>query len=172
MKKTILMLFVFIILYMLIGNIFAHDVIIPEEAIRLRVIANSNTEHDQEIKLKVKEQVENKLFNVLKNKKTIEEVRNSIIANVDNISKEINPILSKEQYTYNIDYGYNYFPQKTFKGITYDEGYYESLVITLGSGEGNNWWCVLYPPICMIDSQNSADVEYTSLVKELINKYF
>ena len=66
----------------------------------------------------------------------------------------------------------NYFPKKVYKGVEYKEGLYESLVVTLGKGEGNNWWCVLFPPICMIEAEESSDIEYTTMVKEVINKYF
>ena len=58
-----------------------------------------------------------------------------------------------------------------YKGIYYEEGEYESLVITLGEGIGNNFWCVLFPPLCLID-ENEEEVEYTSFIKELIDKYF
>ena len=67
--------------------------------------------------------------------------------------------------------GLNYFPEKEFKGITYDEGYYESLVITIGEGKGDNWWCVLFPPLCMLEAEESTDVEYKSFVKEIVDKY-
>ena len=73
---------------------------------------------------------------------------------------------------YDINFGYNYFPKKEFKGVEYKEGMYESLVVTLGNGEGNNWWCVLFPPICMIEAEESTDVEYTTMIKEIMNKYF
>ena len=58
-----------------------------------------------------------------------------------------------------------------FKGIEYEDGYYESLVVTLGSGEGDNWWCVLFPPVCMIEVNESDDLEYTTLVEDLFSKY-
>ena len=67
----------------------------------------------------------------------------------------------------------NYFPEKEYKGIVYEEGEYESLVITLGNGLGENFWCVLFPPLCLLDSEEEVeDVEYTSFVKELVEKYF
>ena len=74
---------------------------------------------------------------------------------------------------YTINYGYNYFPKKKYKGITYKEGNYESLVITLGEGKGENFWCVLFPPLCLIeaDETNNDNVEYKFFVKELIDKY-
>ena len=64
------------------------------------------------------------------------------------------------------------FPKKKYKGITYKEGNYESLVIELGDAKGNNWWCVLFPPLCMIEAEDSTDVEYTTIAKTLIDKYF
>ena len=83
-------------------------------------------------------------------------------------------IWEKEKYElpFDINFGLNYFPKKEFKGIIYNEGYYESVVVTLGEGLGDNWWCVLFPPLCMIEAQESTNVEYTTVVKEVINKYF
>ena len=58
-----------------------------------------------------------------------------------------------------------------YKGITYDEGEYQSLVVTLGNGLGNNWWCVLFPPLCLLEGEESTDVEYRSYVMDIVNKY-
>ena len=158
---------------MIIGNVIAKNDIIPKEAIRIRVIANSNSDYDQEIKKKVKEQVENDMYKLLKDTKKIEEVRTLINNNLEREKSNISTILKKENYKlpFEINYGYNYFPEKEFKGIKYKEGYYESLVVTLGEGLGDNWWCVLFPPLCMIEAEESTDVEYTSMVKEIINGY-
>ena len=70
---------------------------------------------------------------------------------------------------FNISYGQNYFPSKEYKGMTYKEGNYNSLIIKLGRGEGLNFWCVLFPPLCLIDEDTES---YPSLIKEIINKYF
>ena len=174
MKKVIMLIIMCITLYVIIGNVIAKNDIIPEEAIRIRVIANSNSDYDQNIKNKVKEQIENDMYNLLKNSKTIEEVRNKINSNVEKEKENISTVLKKENYQlpFEINFGYNYFPKKEFKGITYKEGYYESLVVTLGEGLGDNWWCVLFPPLCMIEAEDSTDVEYTSMVKEIVSKYF
>ena len=72
---------------------------------------------------------------------------------------------------YKINFGYNYFPEKIYRGVTYDEGYYESLLITLGEGKGDNWWCVLFPPLCLLEAEESTAVEYTTLVGEILKKY-
>lgn len=171
MKKVILMFFIIIAFYMMIGHV--SSLAIPEDALRIRVIANSNSEYDQEIKTIVKEQIQFKLYNLLRNTKGIGEARKIINDSLPMIDDEVKRILSELNYElgYDINYGLNYFPSKEYKGTTYEEGYYESLVITLGSGEGDNWWCVLFPPLCLIEAEDSKDVEYTSFVKELIDKY-
>ena len=99
--------------------------------------------------------------------KNINDTRKSIKDNL----KIIDETLRQEVKDYSINYGYNYFPEKVYKGIYYEEGEYESLVITLGEGIGNNFWCVLFPPLCLIDEEQD-EVEYTTFIKELIDKYF
>ena len=174
MKKSIIIFILIILIYILIGNVIAEKDMIPDEAIRIRVIANSNSEYDQKIKNKVKEEVQFDIYNMLKNTKNIEEARVIINNNLNNVENNIYNLLQKEKYElpFNINFGLNYFPKKEFKGITYDEGYYESVVVTLGEGLGDNWWCVLFPPLCMIEAEESTEVEYTTMVEEIINKYF
>ena len=174
MKKCLITFILIILTYMVIGNVIAKNDIIPDEAIRIRVIANSNSEYDQEIKSKVKDKVQYDMYNILKNTNNIEEARYNIKNNLSNIEKNIYTLLQKEKYKlpFNVNFGLNYFPKKEFKGITYKEGYYESVVVTLGEGLGDNWWCVLFPPLCMIEAEESTDVEYTTMVEEIISKYF
>lgn len=174
MKKILITFILIILTYVVIGNVIAKNNIIPDEAIRIRVIANSNSDYDQKIKNKVKEEVQFDIYNMLKNTKNIEEARVIINNNLNNVENNIYNLLQKEKYElpFNINFGLNYFPKKEFKGITYDEGYYESVVVTLGEGLGDNWWCVLFPPLCMIEAEESTEVEYTTMVEEIINKYF
>jgi len=97
-------------------------------------------------------------------------------SNLNDINKTVEKVLKKKNYLvdYEVNYGYNHFPEKKYKGVIYEEGYYESIVITLGSGQGDNWWCVLFPPLCMMESNSNdiEEVEYKSFIKELIDKYF
>ena len=74
---------------------------------------------------------------------------------------------------YDINYGENYFPEKNYKNVTYKEGNYESLVVKIGKGQGKNFWCVLFPPLCFIDEQQekNKEVEYHLLVKDILNKF-
>lgn len=142
-------------------------VIIPNEAIRIRIVANSNNIEDLINKKNLKEKIEDDIYNLIKDVNNIEEAReilNSNLSSIDNI------IRNNVNIDYTIDYGINYFPQKIYRGVMYEAGNYESLVITLGSGLGENWWCVLFPPLCLLeDNETTSDVEYKLYVEELIN---
>ena len=171
--KKIWLLILFIIIFLLSGQIGEAKVIIPEEAIRLRVIPNSNSKYDQEIKIKVKKDLQNNIVNLVSEADNVKEARRIIKNNLFKIDKEVNNLLEKEQYFlgYKINYGYNYFPEKQFSGVKYNKGNYESLVITLGEGQGDNWWCVMFPPLCLMEASESNKIEYTTYVGEIIKKY-
>ena len=146
---------------------------IPQDAIRIRIVPNSNSKYDQQIKIKVKDKLKISLYDLLKNTKNSNQAKKVIKNNLDNIENDIKNVLQKENYNkkYNVNFGNNYFPEKEYKGVRYKEGYYESLLVTLGEGKGDNWWCVLFPPLCLIEAEESTDAEYKSLVKTLIDKY-
>ena len=172
--KYILSIIIVIIFYVVISNVVVANNLIPDDAIRVRVIANSNSDYDQKIKYEVKDIVEDDMYNILNGVDQIDIARDKINNNLDLVKNDIDKYLKKKDYDlgFDINFGYNYFPKKEYKGITYKEGYYESVVVTLGSGSGDNWWCVLFPPLCLIEAEDSTDIEYTSLVKEVVNKYF
>lgn len=160
MKKIIVFLFFLICIYF---NYLKKDIVmIPNDAIRFRIVANSDLLEDQTLKLKIKKEIDKKLMPLFENVDNKEEA-DKIIKN--NLSK-LNDILNNYTDDYYINYGSNFFPQKEYNGVIYQSGNYDSLVITLGSGNGKNFWCVLYPPLCLIDENN---YEYHSLVKDIIN---
>ncbi len=166
MKRIIIII---IIIYLLIPN---KKIIIPKESIRLRVLANSNTKHDLELKTKVSKELQTSITKLLKNTNNIVEVREKINNNMSIFNKKITPLLKNEKYNFEINFGLNYFPEKKYKGVLYKAGYYESLKVTLGEGLGDNWWCVLFPPLCLLESEEPDEVEYKFFIKEIINKYF
>ena len=159
----------------LIYNEFKNnEVIIPDTAIRLREIPNSNSSLDQSMKNKVKKYLEKNTYATLSNVTDIEEARTKINDSLSNLDININKIFKDNKYNmeYTVDFGYNYFPEKKYRGLKYEEGYYESLVITIGEGKGDNWWCVLFPNLCLVDLENKTNVEYKSWIVEQINKIF
>lgn len=173
MKKTILIIVLILLTYIYLGNKMSKKIVIPNESIRIRVIANSNSSYDQTIKYKVSNVLKDDLKDIVKST-NIDTARKSIVNNIDTFTKDIKLVLDDNNYAlpFDINYGLNYFPKKEYKGTIYNEGYYESLVVTLGSGLGDNWWCVLFPPLCLIEASDSSNIEYTTLVSEVLNKYF
>lgn len=172
MKKTII-----IILLAMLGFHFlsmkGSALIIPNEAIRLRVLANSNSKEDQELKLKVRDELQLYMYELLKDTKGIDQAREKIKQNLDQIEDCVNRTLQKydSAIKFQVDFGLNYFPDKEYKGVVYPGGEYESVLVTLGEGNGNNWWCVLFPPLCLMEAEESDTVEYKSFFQELIEKY-
>ena len=171
MKKLIIIILTVITIFLVYDRVNADTVVIPNDSIRLRVIPNSNSSYDQAIKSRVKEYLESDVFYLFKDTKSIEEARDIISNNMSNINYNIQNIFDEYNYdmSFDVNYGSNYFPEKEFKGVKYKEGYYESLVVSIGNADGDNWWCVLFPNLCIV---NDDDVQYTSLVKEIVHKFF
>ncbi len=167
MKKVIISLFIVIVLVLV--NKKDTKVLIPDNAIRFRIIANSNSIEDQKEKIEIRNEMEPIIADILTNSNSKEETKNEINLNMN----KINNVLTKYEKNYDINYGLNFFPEKSYRGVTYKEGNYESLVVTLGDGLGDNWWCVLFPPLCLLEANedNFDDITYTSYLQELINKY-
>ena len=173
MKKIFFLLLGISIFYISIANVISKTIEIPDNAIRVRIIPNSNSEFDQSVKRSIRDKLEITMFDLLKDAKSSEEASEIIKNNLNLVDKDVKKVLSDNNYDldYKINYGYNYFPEKEYKGIKYDEGYYESLLVTLGKGEGDNWWCVLFPPLCLIEGEEDSKVEYKSMVEEILKKY-
>ena len=166
LKKIIIALFLITVLILV--NSKETEVLIPKEAIRFRIIANSNKLEDQTQKLEIKKDLEPIIANILSTSNSLGETRKEIKNNM----YEVKNILNKYDTDYKLNYGYNYFPEKNYKGVTYKAGEYESLVVTLGDGLGENWWCVLFPPLCLLEAteDNYDDITYTTYIKEIIDK--
>ena len=169
MKKTVIILAIIVVILSL--NKHEQEVRIPKEAIRFRIIANSNENEDQKLKKKIVKNLTSELRGTEKTL-NIEETRNYIKKELPKFEEIINKTIKEEnqEKTFRIEYGNNYFPKKVYKNVIYEEGEYESLVVTLGEGKGENFWCVLFPPLCFIEEESPK--EYKSLIKEILDKYF
>lgn len=167
MMKNILFIFCAILVLVFISDYITEENIIPEDAIRIRVIASSNNDEAQELKVEIKEELEDYLYKQIQGVRSIEDADKVIKESIP----QVKTIIDKYTSDYDVNYGMNYFPEKEYKGIIYEAGEYQSLVVTLGNGTGNNWWCVLFPPLCLLEAEESTDVEYRSYVSEMIDKY-
>ena len=170
MKKIIFLSLLLLIIFN-VYKLNENDFIIPDNAIRLRVIPNSNDSVDIYMKEKVKKYLESDIYLITKDVNNIDDARMLIKESIPKIEDNIYEIFKDNKYmlNYDVNYGNNYFPKKIYNGVIYDEGYYESLVISIGEGKGDNWWCVLFPNFCLIDVKEKH--EYKSYFKELMHKY-
>ena len=134
---------------------------IPTDAIRLHVIANSDDDYDQQVKLKVKDAIIKDCSKLLVQSKSADESF-CIVKNSSTIfSQTANQTLKDNGYAYKarIETGKFMFPDKMYEQAAFPAGEYRALKIVLGEGEGKNWWCVLYPPLCVVfkAQENNAD---------------
>ncbi|MFC4777899.1 stage II sporulation protein R [Paenibacillus sp. GCM10023252] len=127
---------------------------IPADAIRLRILANSDSAVDQAVKRHVRDAVVQAMNSWVTGPQTIEEARNTLRTHMPEIENIVREQLNSRGFSYNAhaELGVVPFPTKMYGSKVYPAGNYEALRITLGAGEGQNWWCVLFPPLCFIDA--------------------
>ena len=145
---------------------------------RLHVIANSDSDDDQQVKMQVRDAVLKATEDGILECTNASEARAYIENNLEIIEKTANETLADNGFDYSAvaQVGMFHFPEKTYQNVTYPEGDYQALEVTLGSGDGHNWWCVMFPPLCLteIDGVDESDtqVEYTSFFAELFDSLF
>lgn len=126
---------------------------IAGEVFRLHVIANSDTEKDQELKLKVKTRIVEYLKEILGEDAGLEETKEAVLTHLTEIEQEAENIIEEQGFDYPVEavVEKTYFPEKTYGDCTFPAGEYEALKVKIGSAKGQNWWCVLYPSLCFLD---------------------
>ncbi|MCB2293150.1 stage II sporulation protein R [Clostridium algoriphilum] len=141
---------------------------IAGKLIRFHVIANSDDKIDQKLKLKVRDSVLKYISPKLKNCTSIEESRNVLNKEDKNIKKIAETIIKRNGYEYSVATALSKenFPVKTYGNITLPQGEYEAYRIVIGTGKGQNWWCVMFPPLCFVDI-TKGDVSYQKTEKEM-----
>ena len=124
---------------------------IADSVVRLHVIANSNSAYDRNIKLKVRDEVINYLSPILKDAKSTKETKELILKNINGINETAKTVIIKNGGNYNVKSELKdiSFPTKHYGDTAFPAGKYQSLQIVIGEGKGDNWWCVLYPQLCI-----------------------
>lgn len=143
---------------------------IKDEIIRFHVLANSDSEEDQELKLKVRDAVIEYVYNDLKNSDSINESRQYLINNKTLIEEIAKEEIIKLGYTYEVtsNLSKENFPDKMYGDILFPQGEYEAFRILIGEAEGQNWWCVMFPPLCFVDeSKETIDNYRTKKILEV-----
>lgn len=144
----------------------------PEDTyLRIHIRANSNDAVDQSVKYKVKESIVEymspKLEGVANKKQAMKILGDNIAA----MTKVADGVLSKNGYGYTsrVSIRKEEFPVRTYGDLTLESGVYDALIIELGSGKGDNWWCVVFPPLCFV-GEESENFEYKSWFKDVFNR--
>ena len=156
--KKLIPIMIILIISVISGTYYLKDINenkkeYKQKLIRFHVIANSDKKEDQELKLKVRDKVIAFLSPKLEKSKSIEESKKIIEKNITAIQtvamKEIES--NKSTYPVNVSLGYSNFPTKKYSNIVLPAGNYRALKVVIGKGEGKNWWCVMFPPLCFVD---------------------
>lgn len=137
---------------------------IPDESIRLRILAHSDSPQDQAIKMLVRDRVVEQMNSWASEASSIEEARAVVQNNLQQLEQVVGDVLKEngQTYGYKLALSEVEFPTKSYGGLVYPAGQYEALLISLGNAEGRNWWCVLFPPLCFVDSVSGEATTMTN----------
>ncbi|MDQ0232151.1 stage II sporulation protein R [Metabacillus malikii] len=180
MKKQLLaFIYMFLLLIGAVANVYREPmsastasaqepVVIPDEAIRLRILANSDSDEDQELKRKIRDEVNEEITEWVAELTSVEAARQLIQSRLPEIEKIVERVLEEEnkQLPYSVDFDNVSFPTKLYGNFIYPAGEYEAILISLGEAKGANWWCVLFPPLCFLDFSNGEAVQAAEVEEE------
>lgn len=147
---------------------------VKDQCIRIHVRANSNTTIDQSVKYEVKDEIVKYLTPYVSDATSFSEALDSVEKRLLNIEKIADGVLKSNGFYYGAKARLcqEKFPARTYQGYTLKEGVYQALIIELGEGIGDNWWCVLFPPLCFSPQGKGDTIEYRSKIAELCEKIF
>lgn len=170
--KRLLLLLVLLFIYTFIcafSYVNAVSTNIQDSVFRLHVIANSDLSEDQNLKYIVRDRVLEYINSISGNQSSKEDVIKLADEHIDEIQKIAESIIQEKGYNYevNLNIGNFAFPTKTYGDISFPAGYYDALKIEIGEAKGQNWWCVMFPPLCFVDVTNGVVPEDS---KEIIKE--
>jgi len=157
--KKILFVFVLILILLLVGCSL-------DKPLRLHVIANSDSTADQAVKLEVRDSILKYTEKGILDCHNEPEAESYIAKNLPGIEQQANLVLKQKGFDYSakVTLGISDFPEKTYGTAVYPAGKYEALKVTLGRGEGKNWWCVVFPPLCLVEADPNQSYDPSGIV--------
>lgn len=174
MKYLATFMSVLILVFMLIFSQFETQAQVSNfEYLRIHIRANSNNEIDQNIKYQIKDAVVDFLIPYLstcENKKDAEFI---IEKNLGSLESVADNILKQNNFNYKSSARLclENFPARSYGNLMLESGFYDALILDLGQAEGDNWWCVVYPPLCFVNGSTTVNA-YKSRILEIINSFF
>ena len=150
-----------------------------DNVIRLHILANSDTEQDQSLKIKVRDEILARYSERLMEAENIEQASSEVKALLSEITETAEAVIRGEGYEYTVSacFDREYYPERVYENTHFPSGNYISLRIIIGEGKGQNWWCVLFPPLCLstaygdkVETDDSIPVGLTPEQYRLITK--
>ncbi len=140
------------------------------DTIRLHVLANSDSDEDQALKLMVRDAIIERVAEMTEHASSRSEAETAIREGLGDIETDARALLEAEGYDYSIEAVINeeYYPERSYEGIRLPEGKYLSLRVLIGEAEGQNWWCVLYPPLCTSAAEPKEELAEAGFTGEQI----
>lgn len=182
MKKIFVACIIIVISLSIFGIIFSSqnqigtNKLTNADYLRIHIRANSNDEVDQNIKYQIKEKYIEFLTPKIAFCSSKQDVVNLVDAEKTNLENLANSVLKENGFEYQskVSIKSEMFPTRTYEDYTLQSGVYDALIVELGKAEGNNWWCVIYPPLCFTNYQttNFSSVVYKSKIWEIIKQFF
>lgn len=173
MKKIIVAAVVLAVLVAVIAAVPAKET--KSDFLRIHIRADSNSEADQSVKYKVKAAVVEYLAPFLAEATTKEKAMKIVGSQLKNIQAVCDKTLSENGFSYKsrAKLAQEEFPDRSYNGVTLSAGVYDAVIIELGSGSGNNWWCVVYPPLCFVggESNGTNQIKFRSKLMEIIRNW-
>ena len=139
------------------------------EYFRIHIRANSNSAEDQNVKYEIKDDIVTYLIPYISQCETRQDFVDTINENLSALEQIAENVLSERGFDYgaNVKFCQEEFPTRSYDGVVLESGIYDSLIVELGEAKGDNWWCVVYPPLCFV-SNNSQDILYKSRILEIL----
>ncbi len=142
-----------------------------DSILRIHIRANSNSVRDQEIKLTIRDELIKYITDSIEGLDSCNDVKRVLSSEILNIESIADAVLERDGYGYvsRASIRREYFPTRSYDGLSFPAGYYDALIVELGDGVGDNWWCVAYPPLCFVgEDVGDYSVRYRSKIIDFI----
>lgn len=170
MKKICISLFLISIIFLTV-IVSTNSQVEQKDYLRIHIRANSNSVQDQSVKYAVKEELVKYLTPYIANCKTKAQAISLINEKKGELTIITNQVLLQNgfNYTGKVAVENEEFPTRVYEDLTLEKGYYDAVIVTLGRATGDNWWCVVYPPMCF--TGNESGIVYKSKILEIIKNF-
>lgn len=174
MKKFIPVMIIGLIISMAVSSYFNRvESALSDNVLRLHVIANSDSDFDQQLKLKVRDKILQRSDSIFSKKSDISEAKKNIKENLEEIEKiaRAEVAANGRDYPVKVTFGKSDFPTKAYGNVTLPAGTYEALKVEIGEAKGKNWWCVMFPPLCFVDASSpEMSAEAMAMLKDNLSE--